>query len=251
MKVLVVAQQKGGVGKTALSVHLAFYAAQAGLKVLVIDLDSQQNASYTLKDHKSGLQASSLFGAKALKAGALKGDRGLEVIEGDAGLADLETMNAAEAGKRFKANIASLGGEFDVCIIDTPPALGVKMAAALVAADYVLSPIEMEAYSIQGIRLMLTTIGNLKKAANPKMEFLGILASKVDRRNANHVRHEQELRDAYPQLMLPVSIGLRNSITDALATGVPVWEIKRTAARKAAKEVRDVADFVFKKMEIL
>jgi chromosome partitioning protein len=59
-----------------------------------------------------------------------------------------------------------------------------------------------------------------------------------------------ELTRAYPQLMIPASIGLRSSIADALATGVPVWKIKKTAARKAALEVRELAEYVFKKMEI-
>jgi hypothetical protein len=100
------------------------------------------------------------------------------------------------------------------------------MAAALLAADYVLSPIELEAYSIQGIKQIVTTIANLRKA-NPKLKFLGMVPSKVDARNPRHGRHLQELERAYPQLMIPTGVGLRSSIADALASRVPVWKIKK------------------------
>jgi hypothetical protein len=94
-----------------------------------------------------------------------------------------------------------------VCLIDTAPSLGVSMAAALYAADYVLSPIELEAYSIQGIKKMVMAIANVRKA-NPGLKFLGMVPSKIDGRNPRHGRHLQELANAYPQLMIPAGIGL-------------------------------------------
>jgi len=136
-----------------------------------------------------------------------------------------------------------------VCLIDTAPSLGNSMAAALYAADYVISPIELEAYSIQGIKKMVTAIANVRKA-NPDLQFLGMVPSKVDNRNPRHGRHLDELVRAYPQLIIPTGIGLRSSIADALATCVPVWKIKKTAARKATQEVRALADHVLKRMEI-
>jgi chromosome partitioning protein len=77
-----------------------------------------------------------------------------------------------------------------------------------------------------------------------------MVPSKVDARNPRHVRHQVELQAAYPKLMAPASIGLRSSIADALASGVPVWKIRKTAARKATHEVRALAAYVFEKMEI-
>ena len=138
---------------------------------------------------------------------------------------------------------------FDVCLIDTAPGLGVALVASLYVADFVLSPIELEAYSIQGIKMMLTTIHNVRKE-HTKLKFLGMVASKVDARNPRHVRHQTELQGAYPQLMIPAPIGLRSSIADALASGIPVWKIRKTAARKATQEVRALASHVFEKMEI-
>jgi chromosome partitioning protein len=90
---------------------------------------------------------------------------------------------------------------------------------------------------------------NLRKA-NPKLKFLGMVPSKVDARNPRHGRHLQELERAYPQLMIPTGVGLRSSIADALASRVPVWKIKKTAARKATQEIRALATHVFEKMEM-
>lgn len=250
MKTLVTANQKGGVGKTSTLVHLAFDFFERGLKVAVIDLDTQANASYTLQAFQSGQVASALFSGAAFALDVPENGPHMALIESDAALANLEKISLAQAGQHFREAIGALDTQgFDVCLIDTAPSLGVSMAAALLAADYVLSPIELEAYSIQGIKKMVTTLVNVRKA-NPKLQFLGMVPSKVDARNPRHVRHLQELELAYPKLMIPAGVGLRSSIADALASGIPVWKIKKTAARKAAKEVRALADHVFTKMEI-
>lgn len=250
MKTLVTANQKGGVGKTSTLVHLAFDFFERGLKVAVIDLDTQANASYTLQNFQSGLTSSALFEGRVGVLEVPEEGPHMALIESDPRLADVEKLKLDQAGMNFRASIKALGEQgFDVCLIDTAPSLGVSMAAALLAADYVLSPIELEAYSIQGIKKMVTTISNVRRA-NPKLHFIGMVPSKVDARNPRHGRHLEELEKAYPQLMIPAGVGLRSSIADALASGVPVWKIKKTAARKAAKEVRALANHVFTKMEI-
>ena len=249
MKVLVTANQKGGVGKTSTLVHLAFDFCERGLKVAVIDLDLQGNASYTLQAWRSGVVASSFFNGVPVQV-VTELEENMALIESDAALADMEKLTVADAGERFRAGVASLAEQgFDVCLIDTAPSLGISMVAALLSADFVLSPVELEVYAIQGIRKMVMTIANVRKA-NPKLQFIGMVPSKVDARNPRHGRHLEELEQAYPKLIVPVSVGLRSSMADALASGVPVWQIKKTAARKAAKEIRALADLVYKRMEI-
>jgi chromosome partitioning protein len=254
MKTLVVAQQKGGVGKTSSLVHLAFDFLERGLRVAVIDLDTQGNASFTLQEFGCSYQSSYLFDKNGhalcrafahLPAGPL-----IQLIASDAALANMEKRSLTDAAAAFKENIQALSKcGFDAVLIDTAPALGVSLAAALYAADCILSPIELEAYSIQGIKKMLTTIANVRRL-NTKLKFLGMVPSKVDARNPRHVRHQSELQTAYPKLMVPAAIGLRSSIADALASGVPVWKIKKTAARKASQELRALAAYVFEKMEM-
>lgn len=255
MKTMVVAQQKGGVGKTSSLVHIAFDFLERGLRVAVIDLDTQGNASFTLQDFRSGYLASQMFDKDGDHLRNwfvdLPDEPLMRLIESDAVLANMEKRSLTAAAAVFKENIQALADcGFDVVLIDTAPALGVSLAAALYAADSVLSPIELEAYSIQGIKKMLTTVANVRKL-NTKLKFLGMVPSKVDARNPRHVRHLHELRTAYPQLMIPAAIGLRSSIADALASGIPVWKIKKTAARKATQEVRALAAYVFEKMEIV
>lgn len=246
MKSLVIANQKGGVGKTALVAHLAFDFAERGLRVLVVDLDTQANASFTLRNHTILGEASALFGEKPPK---VVGKPGINLFRADAPLANLESRNLQESASRLRNNFRALAKEFDVCVIDTAPALGVRLVAALVSADFVLSPIELEAYSLQGIRMMVSTIQNVRKG-NPALKFLGILPSKVDSRNPRHQAHLDELRTTYKGLLLPTAIGLRSSVADALALGEPVWTIRKTAARKAVREMRGVAAHLHDAMKL-
>jgi chromosome partitioning protein len=241
MKTLVVANQKGGVGKTAILVHVAFDFADRGLRVLVIDLDTQGNASYTLRNRTIAGDASSLFTPNAKQ---VVGAPGITLYRADSALADIEKHDLQGAASHLRSNIKRLAEDFDVCLIDTAPALGVRLVAALFSADFVVSPIELEAYSLQGIRMMVATIGNVKRS-NPSLKFLGILPSKVDSRNPRHTLHLCELQKAYPSDILPTVIGLRSSVADALANGQPVWTNPKTAARKATKEMRAVASYLY------
>lgn len=250
MKTTVVANQKGGVGKTSTVVHLAFDFQERGKKVAVIDLDTQGNVSYTLKNFRvEGAAASSFFKGGPINVTNVN-DTGIYLFESDSALANMETMSLANAGQSLKNGLAFLESQgFDICLIDTAPSLGVSMAAALFASDYVISPIEPEVYSIQGIKKMNAVISNMRKA-NPALSFLGMFPSKVDGRKPRHRRNLEALQKAFPQLMIPQTIGQRDSIAEACAIGIPVWDIKKSAARVAAKEVRALAEYVFNKMEI-
>lgn len=252
MKTLVTAIQKGGQGKTFATCHLAFDFQERGLRVVVIDLDTQGNASWTLDSHDSGYSASRLFSAAGDELQnwfSGRDNNGLALIAADASLANLDKMDLAQAARALRASIEALDDIFDVCLIDTAPSLGVAMTAAVLAADYMLSPVEMEAYSLQGMKKMVAVISNLRKQ-NPKLRFLGMVPNKVDARKPRHVANLAALQQAYPQLVLPFSVGARDSIAQALGEKVPVWKIKKTAARKAIKEVRGLADYVYTKMEI-
>lgn len=254
MKTLVMAIQKGGQGKTFATCHLAYDFAERGLQVAVIDLDTQGNASFTLERHHTGLNASQLFSnPEQVKAWAAAGDctvDGLGLIAADPEvLANLDKADLAAAAGALRQSIAALAGRFDVCLIDTAPSLGVGMTSAVLAADFMLSPLEMEAYSVQGMKKMVTVIGNLRKV-NPKLRFLGMVPNKVDARKPRHVANLAALQKAYPQLVLPFSIGARDSIAEALGEQKPVWKMRKTAARKATQEVRQMAEYVCNKMEI-
>lgn len=261
MKTMVMANQKGGVGKTANLVHLAFDFLERGLSVCVVDLDTQANASWTLKDYSSGYTASQLFDQSSedirewFDDGVVSGPC-IKLIESDALLTNLTAFKPGDVSRIFRENVSALSEHgFDVLLIDTAPSLGHGMTAALVAADFVLSPIEPELYAVTGIKQMITTIANIRQNNDPslrneRLQFIGMVPSKIDRRSPRHTQNLAELDTRFPKMVAPISVGLRSSIAEAVAYGVPVWKIQKTAARKAAKEVRALADYVFNKMEI-
>lgn len=255
MKTLVTAIQKGGQGKTFLTCHLAYDFAERGLRVAVIDLDTQANASFSLQRYcKENLTAYSLMHNKQVDFLDVLRDRQntsedkITVFAADAKLADLENVSLEGVAATFRQALDAIDSLFDVCLIDTAPSLGRAMAAAVMGADYMISPIELEAYSLQGVDKMVAVFSNLKKI-NKKIQFLGMLANKVDKRRPRHVQNLEELQARFGSLLIPYTIGVRDSIAEALGTSKPVWQIKKTAAREASREVRDVANFIFDKLE--
>ncbi|AEC18761.1 IncC1 [Pusillimonas sp. T7-7] len=252
MKTIVIAQGKGGVGKTACAAHIAFYAKELGKRVLVVDLDTG-NLSITMADAAIGIAASALFGESPPSCLAAKQDSSgsgrLDLIGADTLLANLAYLPLEQALSRFVVNLNSLGDQYDLCVIDTAPGLGIALASALHAADAVISPVEMEAYSMEGIKTMMRTILNAR-TRNPKLSFLGILPSRVDRRNPRQINHLAQVQQAHQQLLVPFVIGLRSSVAEALALGVPVWTLRKTSARAAAVEMRALGDYVVTKMGV-
>lgn len=251
MKTLVVAQGKGGVGKTASAAHIAFYAREAGLRVLVIDLDTG-DLTRTLAEYQVDGVASSLFTEVGVSCLAAKQESGvgcLALIPADTLLANLVFLPLEQAQLQFEHNLGRLAAECDLCVIDTAPGLGIAKAAALHVADAVISPVEMEAYSIEGIKHTMITVLNARKR-NPKLSFLGILPSRVDTRSPRQMANLNQVRDAHSALMAPLVIGLRSSVAEALAHGVPVWKLRKTSARAAGAEMKALGNYVLSKVGV-
>ena len=118
-----------------------------------------------------------------------------------------------------------------------------------VLAHFHCIPGKLDALGLRGIGDTFAAIGNVRQI-NTGLCMLGMLPSLVDFRNPAHVLDLAELRSAYPNETMPVAIGLRNSIAEALGSGAPVWESKKTSARKAATEMRAVAQHIFHAMNL-
>jgi len=248
MKIIVVAQGKGGVGKTTTAAHIAFHAAEAGLKVLAVDLDTG-NLSVTLRDHRLEIPASRLFGDGQINLPQWESVPSLALVPADPALANLIYMPLDQAQQKLPGNLAAFALYFDLCVIDTAPGISIAVAAALNAADAVISPAEMESYSIEGIKDMIRVILNVRKS-NSKLKFLGIVPSRVDRRDPRQVKHLEQLQETSSQFLAPITIHKRTTIADALARGEPVWKSRKTTARAAAVEMRALGEYVLNKMEI-
>ena len=242
---LVIANQKGGVGKTALAVHLSWMFQDQGSDVCFMDLDVQGNGSHTLSGWTSGLTSSAMFDGGLESVSAVPRPA---LIESDPKLADLDGRQLEDLAPGLDRSLQMLDGlGFDLCVIDTAPSLGVGLACALLAADYVICPLCLEYYSLQGLERMVATIRNVK-TINPRLQFLGLVPSLVDRRDPRQRQHLDELVAAYPDLVSP-PIGRRSSVAEGLALGLPVWRIDKRAAKEAAKEFRAVGAWVAARMD--
>lgn len=238
MAVIVFANQKGGVGKSTLSCHFAWWLAENGApRVLLVDLDAQGNASRTLAARAAPVRSTALFGAGDL-AGAVPAAEGLTLLAADSALADVEL--AAGAPGVFVRQLASVAQPFDAVVVDTPPALGRRMIAALVAADFVVCPIELEAYSIDALANMLKTIHAVRARWNPRLRLLGVLANRFNHHSGAQKAALAALLSRYAEFVLPVRVATRSAIAEAVGAGVPVWRLPRSSAREAAAELGQV-----------
>ncbi len=246
MKSLVITNQKGGVGKTTLTVHLAHYAAEKGARVLAIDFDSQGHTTYSLSEFDSGVKSSALFGEQPVKVSSE--GRPITLIAADRALVDVPKARVSVINNLVR-NIKGLGAEFDFCVIDTGPAEGLIQTGVLIASDYVLAPVDLETYSILGLQKLLETIMGVRKKYNPNLAFLGMLPSKFNTHSPAQKKALLELTKAHGQFMLKgAAIVLRTSIGEASAERKPVWQMTKTSAREAGKEFRVVLAAVEEKM---
>lgn len=242
MKVLAVVNQKGGVGKSTITVHIGFEGAERELKTAVIDLDGQGNTSKTLSAFASGKFASELFKAPVEVPNQLD----MTVIQADGALNDLEREDP-QIILQFKKNIEALEQQgFDLVVIDTPPTLGLRMTAAMIVATHAISPIELETYSIDGITKMLQAIFGVKEQYNQALEFIGMLPNRFNHLSKNQKDTFVTLLTEYAQLMIPAKLGTRTAIPEATTQGKPVWKLKKGAA--AGAEMKKALKVIFEKM---
>lgn len=248
MKTLVVANQKGGVGKTTLLVHMAHYAAEAGNRVLVIDLDPQGNTTSSLEAFATDIVASALFKPQSI-ALKHKPEHRITLIGADSVLLNVDRA-PLDTTQAFVDQVRRLSdsAQFDFCLIDTAPALGLRMVAAVTAANYVISPIELEAYSTDGIASMLKTIYGIRQKLNPGLQFLGMLPSRVNAHSPAQKANLVDLLKSYPDLVVRKAITQRTSTGEAAGAKKPVWAIRKTSARDAGHEMKVVLAHIIEKM---
>lgn len=247
MKLITLSNQKGGVGKSTSSVNLAYFLRDKRKKrTLVVDLDPQRNTSKTLDEYTTGVVASSLFGStpELQKMGG-ENQKLIELIEADDAMTDIDRHpHPDEIIRNFLNALNDIKGNYDYCVIDTPPVLGLRMTAALMAATHVVTPIEPEGFSIDGVGKMLRAINNVKKKYNPKLNFVGILINRLDRRSSDQKDTLAELQKDYAHLLIPEIIGWKSAIPKAMTNKQAVWEVKSTAAREASKDVIRVMTYI-------
>lgn len=197
-RVMAVANQKGGVGKTTTSVNLAACLARLDKKVLLIDFDPQGNSTVAVGIDKDQLELSAydvvLNDVKA-KDVILHVDRvSIDLIpaNGDLTAAEVQLLEEDKGPKRLRKALKKVADDYDLVIIDCPPTLNMLTLNALVASDGVLVPVQCEYFALEGLSALMDTLQTVQKELNPDLQIDGLLRTMHDRRNnlANDVSNE-------------------------------------------------------------
>ena len=184
MKTLCITCQKGGVGKTSSCLAIGDGLERRGQKVLYVDLDAQGNLTYTLDGHtEDGSVMWALQRPKTAKAEVQQTKHGRFILASAPNLATADTM-LTDTGReyRLKEALEHLAPDFDVCLVDTPPSLGILTINALTAADFAIVPTQADIYSLQGIKQLAGTVDAVRSYTNKDLRLMGLLVTRFNPR---------------------------------------------------------------------
>ncbi len=226
-RVLAVANQKGGVGKTTTSVNLSAGLALAGHSTLMIDLDPQASATSGLGIHPQEIGASvyhALIGERAVDdiiRSTQVGNLWVMPASRDLIGAEIELVPLPRREFRLQQAIAPLRHRFEFIIIDCPPSLGLLTVNALSAADAVLIPLQCEYYALEGLSALLDTIGFIRQSLNPSLGIEGLLLTMFDTRNSLAHQVVNEVRQHFPEQVFNAVIPRNVRLSECPSYGVP------------------------------
>jgi len=246
--VIAVTNQKGGVGKTTTAINIAYFLAKAGKKTLLVDFDPQGNATSGLGVDKSELTTTItdvLTGDATLDQAVVETEHAnLWLAPTTSVLANTE-VELAKTDKRFsrlKMAIESSQQTYDYVLIDSPPSLSLLTVNGLIAAKYVLLPVQAEFYALEGLGQLLETMKLIRKGMNPGLELLGVLPTMLDSRTTLSNQVHGEIKRHFPGKVFEATIPRNIRLAEAPSHGIPIGVYDRfskgsRAYKAVAKEV--------------
>lgn len=243
--VIAVTNQKGGVGKTTTAVNVAFYVAKMGKQVLLIDYDPQGNATSGLGVDKQTLETGTMsdvmLETKTLQEIVIETKhKNLSLAPATPQLANTEAEIAGGNRKfsRLKNAITNTSG-YDVIVIDCPPSLSLLTVNALIAAQYVLLPVQAEFYALEGLGQLLETMKLIREKMNPTLDLVGVLPTMVDGRTTLSAQVHEEIIKHFPGKVFKNVIPRNIRLAEAPSHGVPIGAYDRFS--KGARAYKAVA----------
>ena len=249
-RIIAIANQKGGVGKTTTAINLAACLAEAGQKILIIDIDPQGNTTSGFGLPKTDIEKTVyevLLGECNIKDAIVENIiDNLDILPSNVNLAgaEIDLIDVDNREYILKESILEVRNRYDYIILDCPPSLSMLTVNAMTAADTVLVPIQCEYYALEGLTQLIHTINLVKKKLNPQLELEGVVFTMYDSRTNLSLQVVENAKDNLKQNIYKTIIPRNISLAEAPSHGLPInlYDPKSTGAesyRLLAEEVME------------